>query len=92
MVYVGRRLAGSWFRIPVTILALKRRLWQGLPYQPPIIRGPNNESSPGGESSLDIQYIMGIGRNVRPLLLHFQSFLFRAFSLSLLVPGFQPAC
>ena len=29
----------------------------GLPYHAPIVHGENNESSPGGESSLDIQYV-----------------------------------
>lgn len=33
----------------------------GLPQDKPIIHGVNKESQPGGESTLDIQYVMGIG-------------------------------
>lgn len=36
----------------------------GLPYQAPEIRGENDPSQPGGESTLDIQYIMGVGAGV----------------------------
>jgi hypothetical protein len=33
----------------------------GMPYQEPIIQGHNDPTNPGGESTLDIQWVMGIG-------------------------------
>jgi len=36
----------------------------GLPRQPVILIGPNDATNPGGEASLDIQYIMGVAPNV----------------------------
>jgi len=36
----------------------------GLPYQDPKIVGINNETNPGGESTLDVSYIMGVGAGI----------------------------
>jgi hypothetical protein len=36
----------------------------GMPYQAPIMHGTNDQSAPGGESTLDLQYIMGVGAGV----------------------------
>lgn len=36
----------------------------GLARQQPVIVGQNNQSIPGGESTLDIQYVMGVGAGV----------------------------
>jgi hypothetical protein len=37
----------------------------GLPYESPIIVGQNDESNPGGEATLDLQYISAIGAGVK---------------------------
>jgi hypothetical protein len=36
----------------------------GLPRERPMIVGQNDPSNPGGESTLDIQYVMGVGAGV----------------------------
>lgn len=36
----------------------------GMPFQRPTVVGLNNQSNPGGESTLDIQYVMGVGAGV----------------------------
>eukprot|EP00696_Hemimastix_kukwesjijk_P002415 gnl/Hemi2/1295_TR462_c0_g6_i1.p1 gnl/Hemi2/1295_TR462_c0_g6~~gnl/Hemi2/1295_TR462_c0_g6_i1.p1 ORF type:complete len:372 (-),score=115.18 gnl/Hemi2/1295_TR462_c0_g6_i1:54-1169(-) len=36
----------------------------GLPQRTPVLHGPNNASLPGGEATLDLQYIMGVGYGV----------------------------
>jgi hypothetical protein len=41
----------------------------GLPYLAPTIRGQNDQSNPGGESTLDIQWVMGIGIYILFILL-----------------------
>ena len=39
--------------------------YMGLPFEAPTIWGQNDESQPGGESTLDLQWISAIGACVR---------------------------